>query len=421
MHPRNKYKTPPNFEQLAALYPDFAAHYQQCKGTSSTSTSTSTSTTRKRCIDFQDPAALLSLTKTLLFHDFQLVWDMPLNHLCPALTVRLNYLHWIEDLLELANTTTITTTTMEGGLTTTRGLDVGTGASVVYPLLGCRLHTGWQFVATEVDAGSVSIAQKNVKRNNMQDRIQIVHVTDALTVPILQPVRTSTSTNMFSFTMCNPPFFETTKVLPSNTATGKSATASETVTAGGEVAFVIRMVEESVECRDQAIWFTSMLGKKASLKPISKRLHNVDGLTALRTTRLVQGKTSRWAIAWSFQVLNPTTNAVQRTLTIDNVNVSKADNRVAACLATMKHVDSHNLQNGAILVTEQSGAYQVELLLASVPESTGTDVGVFIHVEGNYENYSSFERFIQRLRKDVARTGRSWRRKRQKLPDFSME
>ena len=170
MHPRNKYNRPPDFNELATLYPDFALFYRShsttsdnndntsytkptsaalllaatSSSTSSTSTSQSTpfptkSNKRKR-IDFKDPAALKCLTKTLLLHDFNIRWDMPLNHLCPALTVRLNYLHWIEDLLNLANITK----------ENVRGLDIGTGASVIYPLLGCRLHNTWSFVATEV-------------------------------------------------------------------------------------------------------------------------------------------------------------------------------------------------------------------------------------------------------------------------------
>ena len=39
------------------------------------------------------------LTYTLLKEDFGLKIEFPLDSLCPAVTVRLNYLHWIEDLL----------------------------------------------------------------------------------------------------------------------------------------------------------------------------------------------------------------------------------------------------------------------------------------------------------------------------------
>lgn len=58
---------------------------------------------------------------------------------------RLNYLLWIQSLL--SNT--------GGGFADeyedereVLGIDVGTGASCVYPLLGCALHLRWRFVGT---------------------------------------------------------------------------------------------------------------------------------------------------------------------------------------------------------------------------------------------------------------------------------
>lgn len=48
-------------------------------------------------------------------------------------------------------------------------------------------------------------------------------------------------------------------------------------------------------------WYTSMVGKKATLKGMRQLLlsHRV---TALRTTEFVQGRTMRWGLAWSFAV-----------------------------------------------------------------------------------------------------------------------
>ena len=323
MHPRNIYNNPPNFDTLAALYPEFASHYrpttncdtEKTATTSTTATSTDTTTTtntntkKRKRIDFHNPAALKCLTKTLLHHDFHLEWDIPLNRLCPTLTVRLNYLHWIEDLLRLVPPPTTAllpppTTAPPPPPTSPRtapfppvhGLDIGTGASVIYPLLGCQMHPQWQFTATEVDAESLHIAQQNIHRNQLQDRIQVLHVVNPLSTPILQPLQH----HSYSFTMCNPPFFELTKILPADTAAGQSATASETITQGGEVAFVTQMVEESREWSQQCIWFTSMFGKKSSWKQVHAKLKTVKSVQSIQTTRLVQGHTSRWAIAWSF-------------------------------------------------------------------------------------------------------------------------
>ena len=55
---------------------------------------------------------------------------------------RLNYICWIKDLLQLDHP----------GLNdeTVRGIDIGTGASLIYPLLGSKVY-GWSFTATDID------------------------------------------------------------------------------------------------------------------------------------------------------------------------------------------------------------------------------------------------------------------------------
>jgi hypothetical protein len=38
-------------------------------------------------IDWEDPVAARSLTKTLLHHDFGLEWDLPIERLCPPVRI----------------------------------------------------------------------------------------------------------------------------------------------------------------------------------------------------------------------------------------------------------------------------------------------------------------------------------------------
>ena len=49
----------------------------------------------------------------------------------------------------------------------------------------------------------------------------------------------------FSASMCNPPFFETLAEAGRNPATAFGGTPAEMVCAGGERAFVLRMVQDS--------------------------------------------------------------------------------------------------------------------------------------------------------------------------------
>lgn len=51
-------------------------------------------------IDFKDEAALKTLTKCLLKQDFNLTVDLPPKQLVPTLPLRLNYILWIEDIIE---------------------------------------------------------------------------------------------------------------------------------------------------------------------------------------------------------------------------------------------------------------------------------------------------------------------------------
>lgn len=66
---------------------------------------------------------------------------------------------------------------------------------------------------------------------------------------------------------------------------------------GGELAFVSRMASESRTLGNRIHWYTTMVGKKATLKQLRKQLH-AGRVTALRTTEFVQVRLGcrRWQI-----------------------------------------------------------------------------------------------------------------------------
>lgn len=119
-------------------------------------------------------------------------------------------------------------------------------------------------------------------------------------------------TQSIDFTMCNPPFYESAEEMlasakakqrpPLSACTGAEV---EMVTPGGEVAFVSRMIQESLTLRDRVEWYTSMLGKIASVSVIVEKLKSV-GVSNWAVTEFVQGsKTRRWAVAWSWGDMRP--------------------------------------------------------------------------------------------------------------------
>ncbi|WEW57020.1 methyltransferase [Emydomyces testavorans] len=83
------------------------------------------------------------------------------------------------------------------------------------------------------------------------------------------------------------------------------------VTAGGEVAFVTRMIEESLKLGKKIQWYTSMLGKLSSVTTLIEKLLEA-GNQNWAITEFVQGsQTRRWAIAWSWRDLRPTTDVAR--------------------------------------------------------------------------------------------------------------
>lgn len=52
-------------------------------------------------------------------------------------------------------------------------------------------------------------------------------------------------------------------------------------------------------CNCNFRWYTSMIGRKINLKLLEADLRKANVIN-IRTTEFFQGKTTRWAIAWTF-------------------------------------------------------------------------------------------------------------------------
>ena len=306
----------------------------------STQTSTdaiATTTTGRRNLDFTNPAACRELTRTLLKSDFGINWDLPDGHLVPPVTNRLNYILWIEDLLNLSHYSS--TETEQGGRTISaiRGLDIGCGASLIYPLLGAAA-CGWSFVGIDVTREAIDWANRNLEANpKFREYIKVRKVDmqpeqkiyfnkknkaddegsspsssivpidtkgkeEARNVPLGQGIISQGiyKGENFAFSMCNPPFFEDMRQASANPATAFGGTSEESVYPGGEESFVRNMVEDSKIVRNNVYWFSTMVGKKVTLKAVRKWLHADSDVRVVRTTEFFQGQTSRWGIAWSY-------------------------------------------------------------------------------------------------------------------------
>jgi len=243
--------------------------------------------TGKVKLDFSDPAALACLAATLFKKDFDLVVEVPPTGLIPTLPSRLNYLLWVEDLLS-----TLPNQATESANKEVRGLDIGTGATAVYPLLATK-HLGWSMIGTEASPESLATAKANVARNNFDGKVRIEGVEEG---ELLEAVVKRENYQKFHFTMCNPPFYRPGEKTPEEVV-GKP---KEVEVTGGEVAFAKKMVDESRALLDKITIYTVLLGHKSSVAEVKKVLHTTPEVTSLASTQFCQGKTMRWGVAWTF-------------------------------------------------------------------------------------------------------------------------
>ena len=109
MHPRNRYNDKPDFGALAEFHPPLKP-FLIAKTNKPTPTQEGNppgvSPPKKKfpfTLDFSQPDALRELTYAVLARDFRLDVYFPLDKLIPAVPQRLNYIHWLEDLLGLCD------------------------------------------------------------------------------------------------------------------------------------------------------------------------------------------------------------------------------------------------------------------------------------------------------------------------------
>ncbi|XP_035215551.1 RNA N6-adenosine-methyltransferase mettl16-like [Stegodyphus dumicola] len=276
MHERNIYKNRPNFGEIALEYPEFRKYaVPDERG--------------KIHVDFSDPDALRLVTKLLLKKDFNLNVEIPSGFLIPTIPQRLNYILWIEDLLAF----------LPLRCTEIKGVDIGTGPCAIFSLLGAKKNS-WKFFATESSDEAIAWANSNIEANNLQSFIKVIKVRKN---SILDQVLTEND-DIYDFCLCNPPFFEDVNEIRKKNAhvketVAKTAKKDEIVVEGGEVAFVRKLISDSLVYKDRICLYTSMFGKKKSFLAIQKEIKLLKDVT-FTTTEFCQGNTIRWGIAWTF-------------------------------------------------------------------------------------------------------------------------
>ncbi|NGM65156.1 23S rRNA (adenine(1618)-N(6))-methyltransferase RlmF [Sphingobacterium sp. SGR-19] len=292
LHPRNIHQSGYDFPQLTEANRGFKDYIIETEfGTVS--------------IDFANPKAVIELNKALLkaYYNIQ-NWSILKNSLCPPIPGRADYIHYVADLLAADNDGVIPTGAQ------INVLDIGTGSSVIYPILGERTY-GWKFLGTDIDIAALNHARSLVKTNEGLSR-KIVFQLQENREHIFEGILNKE--DYFDLVVCNPPFFasreenwqKTTKKFH-NVHKGEEALPvqnfgghpNELWCKGGERKFVRDMINESMRFKKQLGWTTSLVSNKENLKPLVATLE-YNKASQVEVINMMQGQKAIRILAWKW-------------------------------------------------------------------------------------------------------------------------
>ena len=287
LHPRNQHSEGYDFVRLVTDSPELA-------------TFTITNPAGQTTIDFQDVRAVRMLNRALLKTHYDIdFWDIPAGYLCPPIPGRADYVHCLADLLADSNNQEIPRGPH------VRALDIGTGASLVYPLIG-QSEYGWHFTGVDIDAAAIKSAQKICQFNKLKITLKRQTTRENIFKGVIGP------RDVFHISMCNPPFHASMEQATKGTQRkwanlGKGGAKdlnfggqnAELWCPGGEIKFIAGMIGQSVEFADQCLWFTSLVSKKDNLQPLDRILKKAK-VADFRVIEMAQGQKTSRLIAWTF-------------------------------------------------------------------------------------------------------------------------
>ena len=292
LHPRNFHNNRYDFKELIKTKPELKEFVKPNKyGDIS--------------IDFANPEAVISLNKALLAHFYSIKnYTIPNGYLCPPIPGRADYIHHIADLLASCNNGIIP----KGK--TVKGLDVGIGANGIYAIIGSSVYD-WDFVGSDIEIESIKSVENIVNSNeSLKGKIECRLQTNPENIftGIIN------KDDFFDFTLCNPPFHKSLKdAMEGNKRKVQNLTKEKTAKnalnfggknnelwcKGGEITFIKNMIKESLEFKNNSLWFTTLVSKKENLPFIYKALEDIKAVE-IKTIDMSQGQKITRIVAWTF-------------------------------------------------------------------------------------------------------------------------
>ncbi len=287
LHPRNRHNQGYNFTLLTAKEPALSTYLIETPA-------------KQTSIDFSDNKAVKTLNQALLkaYYDVEF-WDLPEHNLCPPIPGRVDYIHYLADLLSADNQGLIPTGKQ------VKVLDIGTGASLVYPLTGSAEYN-WAFTGSDIDPTSVKLAKQLAQFNNRKINIKLQKQPEHIFNGVIN------AKDLFHLTLCNPPFHASFEAAAQGTERkwrnlGKAPKSdlnfggqnNELWCEGGEAQFISTMIKESADFAEQCLWFTSLVSKKETLSVLKRELSK-HPVAEVKIIDMAQGQKVSRFIAWSY-------------------------------------------------------------------------------------------------------------------------
>lgn len=282
MHPRNRHQDRYDLEKLSQIEPQLSTRLITSYG--------------ETTIDFSDPKAVKLLNSALLKSWYKLkFWELPEPFLCPPVPGRADYIHYVSDLFESRTRLCV--------------LDIGTGANLIYPIIG-HFEYDWTFTAADVNKSALANAQKIITENRLENVIKLRHqpASHNIFINVIE------ESDVFDLTICNPPFHESPEAAQEGTNRkwrnlGKKKSVSalnfggvsqELWYPGGEVAFVGKMIEESKAFAKNVKIFSCLISKEKNLAPLEKAIQKIGARATI--TSYGHGNKKTRILSWTYKV-----------------------------------------------------------------------------------------------------------------------
>ena len=240
--------------------------------------------------DWSNNELSLLMDKSILNYYFDIkYYDIPKGFLIPPIPSRINYINLINSI--------ITKLIKDIDIKNIIGIDIGTGANIIYPILGYSIYK-WKFICTEINKEAYNNAKLILQKNNLENNINIIKQNnkDNIFISILN------RENKYIFSMCNPPYYNyENEIKLEDKKRDNEYNFDEIYYKNGEYGFFQRYFEESICYKNNVFLYTILIGKKINAENIYDKLSSYNDIIKIyNMQKILTGNNVRYIIYWSF-------------------------------------------------------------------------------------------------------------------------